>query len=244
MEKFLRYFKDADSFNDAAAREIASLIVEAVEARGRATLALAGGNTPKPVYERLAALPGLPWEQVDVFMGDERMVPPDSGDSNLLMAQKHLLGALEEGRPRVHPIETVGMSTAEAAAAYNGELSSILDGDKSAEGPGRLDLVLLGMGGDGHTASLFPHAAARRENAARVAAVSADEMSEGMTPRVDRVTLTPRALNESRCALFMLTGDSKLQLFEAMESGDSDAAALPAAQVRPQDCLIWYLLKP
>lgn len=244
MEKFLRYFKDADSFNDAAAREIASLIVEAVEARGRATLALAGGNTPKPVYERLAALPGLPWEQVDVFLGDERMVPPDSGDSNLHMAQEHLLGALDHARPRVHPIETVGKSTAEAATAYDAELSRILDGDGCAEGPGRLDLVLLGMGGDGHTASLFPKAAARQENTARVAAVSAAEMSEGMTPRVDRVTLTPRSLSESRCVLFMLTGSSKLQLFEAMESGDPLAAMLPAAQVRPQDCLIWYLLKP
>lgn len=244
MERFLRYFKDSDSFAEAAAREIASLLVESVEARGRASIALAGGNTPKPVYERLAALYRVPWDQVDVFLGDERMVPPDSEQSNMRMARIHLLQSLKNPAPRIHAVDTSTAEAAEAAAAYDAEVAGVLDAEGAVAGSGRFDLVLLGMGADGHTASLFPDAAALQETEARVAPVAADEISEGMSPRVDRVTLTLRAINEAHCALFLVSGEDKLELFRAMELGEPEALALPAARVSPRECLVWYLLQP
>lgn len=242
MERFLRYFKDPESFANAAAREIAGMLVEAVEARGRATLALAGGSTPKPVYQRLASLPGVPWGQVDVFLGDERMVSPDSELSNLRMAHEYLLDAIASEKPRIHTVDTQ-MDAVEAAAAYEAKLIEALEPAGTLPGSGHLDLVLLGMGRDGHTASLFPGTGALHEEV-RVAAVRADDMAESVTPRVDRITLTPKALNEARCALYLIMDEDKLDLFHAMEAGDPRAEDLPAAQISPQECLIWYLLKP
>ncbi|WP_167590404.1 6-phosphogluconolactonase [Oceanidesulfovibrio indonesiensis] len=242
MERYLRYFKDPESLANAAAREIAAMLVEAVEARGRATLALAGGSTPKPVYERLARVPGVPWGQVDIFLGDERMAPADSELSNMRMVQDHLLGQLDRETPRVHAVDT-RLAPAEAASAYASELAEVLGPGGAVPGSGHIDLVLLGMGPDGHTASLFPGAAAMQDNAL-VAAVRAEEMAEGVTPRVDRVTFTPRVLNEARCAMYLIMDEDKLALFRAMEAGESGAVDLPAARIAPQECLIWYLLQP
>ncbi|MFW5734010.1 MAG: 6-phosphogluconolactonase, partial [Oceanidesulfovibrio sp.] len=209
MERFLRYFKTSESYADAAAREIASLLVEAVEARGRATIAMAGGSTPKPVYRRLGSLSGIPWSQVDVFLGDERMAPPDSEQSNLGMVRENLLDTLQGEKPNVHAVDT-RKNPVEAAADYQARLAGVLEA--AVPGNDRLDLVLLGMGQDGHTASLFPESAALQESSARVAAVPAGDVSAGMKPRVDRVTLTLPAINEARCVMFFIMDEARLRL--------------------------------
>ena len=173
------------------------------------TVALSGGSTPRPVYERLARV-DYPWREVDVFFGDERCVPPDHEASNFRMATESLLSRVPA---RVHPMHRCDPD------AYETELRAVL-------GPGapRLDLVFLGLGDDGHTASLFPDDPAlevRDRWAVRVG-----------RPDYERVTLTYPVLDASGLALFLVAGPGKRSALRAlMEDGDVPAASVRAERV-------------
>jgi len=194
---------DSAHWADLAADVVAEDLRAAVEARGTARIALAGGSTPRPVYQALATR-DLPWAKVEVFFGDERAVPPDDPESNFAMAHASLLSHVPAGR-----VERIEGEREDAVARY-----------VEALGSAPLDLVLLGMGDDGHTASLFPESSGDPD--ARVV------RTESPKPPPQRISLGLRALNEARRALFLVTGAAKSRrVQEVLETG----SALPAAKI-------------
>jgi 6-phosphogluconolactonase len=181
------------AFADSAARRLAAEIRRVLESRERCSLALSGGSTPRPVYLSLAAeLPdGDPWRRIDVFFGDERCVPPGDPASNYRMVREALLERVPVGRPQVHRMEGERADHDEAARAYEAVL------------PERLDLLVLGLGDDGHTVSLFPGAPSLAETHRRVIAVSAPT-----SPR-DRLTITPPVIRDARLTIGLVAGTPK-----------------------------------
>lgn len=199
-----------DDREQAAARA-AALLVEA--ARGGLDIALAGGSTPRRAYE-LAAERNGDWRRASIWWGDERCVPPHDPRSNFRLAREGLLVRLAEPPAHVHRIRGE-LPAAEAAEAYEGEL-----------GGTRLGLVLLGLGPDGHTASLFPGSPALDEQKRRVVAAPA-----GLEPMVDRVTMTVTALNDADAIVFLAVGSDKAAA-AARAFGAPPAASTPASLVR------------
>jgi len=224
MER-LTVYPDAHALTRAAAAYVAGAALRAVALRGRFTVALAGGSTPRPVYERLARDPlaaAVPWDRVHVVFGDERCVPPDHPDSNYRMAREALLDHVPLPSDQIHRMrgEADPMT---AAAAYESELNALLSG----AGRPALDMVLLGLGDDAHTASLFPGTPALNERERWVAAQH--------VPKLDawRLTLTPPALNAAREAVFLVSGAGKTAALRAVRHGPQDPERLPAQIVRP-----------
>lgn len=221
----VRRFADARALTRAAAEAIATAIVAAIEARGACRLALAGGSTPRPIYERLTLVTGIDWGAVEVFFTDERCVPPADEASNFRMAQNALLAHVDLSPAQVHRIEAE-RGAAVAAAAYARVL-----------GAAPLDLVLLGMGEDGHTASLFPGRPELDEAEASVVAARAPVWPH------ERVSMTLPVIAGARLAWFLVAGAGKAprlaQVFAEIERGER---VLPAARVQPTDGeLAWFL---
>ncbi len=212
---------DEGALAEAGARWIVDAIRASIRETGTCSLALAGGNTPKPVYRRLADTPGIPWIKVSIFFADERAVPPDNPDSNYGMAHECLLSRLPVPPAAVHRMEAESDDLSEAAKRYEALL------------PDPLDIVLLGMGPDGHTASLFPYAPALGENARRVVAVRGGE------PLLQRLTVTPPVIEGARRALVMVSGVEKADLVaRALASGPDDIMELPIQLARERDWLL------
>src|SRR6266704_7173351 len=224
---------DPDALADAAARLIAEAAADAIEARGRFMWALAGGETPRATYARLALPPfreRVDWRRVWVFFGDERAVPPDHPDSNYRMAHETLLGKVPIPAAQVLRIRGEAEDLEVAAAEYAGALVTAF-GTRRGELP-RFDLVLLGMGVDGHTASLFPGSPVLREVFRTVAAV---HVAAAQIPQ--RLTLTFPVLNAAARVVFLVTGPEKAKIVRTVLS---EHGGLPAALVRPTDGeLIW-----
>ena len=216
---------DADALAAMAARYVASAFEAAVEARGRFVLALAGGETPRKLYEILArdeAFRDLPWAQAHVFWGDERDVPPDHADSNARMAREALLAHVPVPAAQIHPIPT-GIDPPKAgAAAYEATLRAFFGED--AEWPA-FDLVLLGLGADGHTASLFPDGPALAEATKWVAAPHVAKLN------ARRYTLTVPAIAHAREVLFLAAGDATADAARATLEPEPTAKPTPAGLV-------------
>jgi len=226
-------FADVEAQSRAAARLIVALSHRALEARGRFTLALCGGSGPVRLMELLAGEPwrgSIPWDRVVVFWGDDRAVPPDHEWSNYRQADELLLS-----RVPVAPANVVRIRGELGAADAARELRLDLAECFGETGPPRFDLVLLGLGRDGHTASLFP-ARPEVDSAAWVEAVSAPDME----PRVDRVTMTLPVLSAARAALFLVSGPDKRPLVREMMTDPAAALCHPAARVAAERTL-WYL---
>jgi len=202
-----------------AADAIAAAASEAIATRNRFAIALSGGNTPRPVYQRLASA-AIDWSRVQVFFGDERCVSPRDARSNYHMAKVALLDRVPI--PAEHVYRMRGEDPPEAAAAaYAVELRRAL-GDDS-----RLDLVLLGLGHDGHTASLFPGLAAVTETRRTVMESYVEFV--GMW----RLSLTPVAINAARRVLFVVTGDDKAEILRRVLKGPREPVVLPAQAIKP-----------
>jgi 6-phosphogluconolactonase len=220
---------DAGALAREAAHRFVARAQEAVAARGRFLVALAGGSTPRGAYELLAGdvfAPRVDWARVHVFWGDERCVPPDHTDSNYRMAREALLDRIPISAGNVHRMR--GELVPEAAAdAYEAELDEVLGAE------GRFDLVLLGMGVDGHTASLFPGTQALEERERRVAAYYVEKLGAW------RVTLTLPALNAARRVLFLVGGAGKRDALNRVRAGEP----LPAALVRPEEGEVTWLVE-
>jgi 6-phosphogluconolactonase len=219
----IRVFHSQPELVDAAAAEIARTITAAIGARGRCACVLAGGHTPRDVYVRLGstAHSTIDWEHVDLFWGDERTVPPDHADSNFGMARAALLDHVTIPDANVHRIR--GEIDPRASAS---EYSQAIDDTLGSTRP-NFDLILLGIGTDGHTASLFPGTAAISETKDSVTAV--------YVPALDtwRVTLTLPAINAARRVLFLVTGQSKADILRRILSPEAPVKHLPASLVRP-----------
>jgi 6-phosphogluconolactonase len=217
-----------------AARYICRTARNKAKDNGSFSLALAGGNTPRLLYKILASRPAvedMPWEHTHLFWGDERWVPHDHPDSNFGMAKKILLEKLPVPAGNVHPIPTGLGSPGAGAAAYEKLLRDI----GAAEG---LDLILLGMGNDGHTASLFPESPALNITDRLVT----DVLAPAHVPIVNRVTLTLPAINMARDVLFLIAGPRKKQILQTILDDPATAFELyPAARVRPKNKSIWFV---
>ena len=231
----VRIAEDPSALAELAAREMLDIARAAVAARGRFTVALAGGSTPRATYERLARPPlaaQMPWEQTLVFFGDERGVPPEHPDSNYGMAHTALLSQVPIGADHVFRIAGERADSDAVAAEYARTVAETL-GVRRGEVP-RLDLVLLGVGVDGHTASLFPGSPVLKETFRTVAAVHAAAAS---IP--ERITLTYPILNAADCVIYLVSGQEKAKVVKAA-LGDR-SSGLPAAMVRPAGRLLWIL---
>ena len=230
----VRVAADAGAVTDLAARRVHDLLTEAVTARGAAAVALAGGSTPRRLYQTLAAPPHrdtMPWSRLTLFMGDERCVPADDPDANQRMVRESLLAGLPE-QPAFHPMPADRPDLPAAAHAYADLLARLLPA--AADGRPCLDLVLLGVGPDGHTASLFPDTPVLAE---------ARAVAEVYVPRLDawRMSLTLPIINAARHVLFMATGHGKAEVV-ARIIGEGRDTGLPAALVAPTAGGVeWYL---
>lgn len=224
----LRVEEDADDLAAAAEERVAEALLEAVDTSGRATLALAGGSTPRLLYRRLARRPDLPWAEVDLVLGDERGVPPDHPDSNARAVRDALLRG-PAAAAAFHPVPTTGGP--EPAARRQHALLERLAG-----APPRLDLILLGMGADGHTASLFPGSPSLTERD-RWAAPTA-----GPSPGTWRVTITFPVLEAARRILVLVAGAGKRRAVERALAGEATVDEMPVLGARPRHGeLLWLL---
>jgi 6-phosphogluconolactonase len=234
-EPVVKVFDGPEGVARAAATRFAELARGAVAGRGLFSVALAGGSTPRGVYELLAGEEfrgRVDWVNVHVFFGDERAVPAGHADSNYRMASESLLSRVNVPEKNIHRIEGVGDAAANASD-YESEMRGLFGED--AEWP-RLDLVLLGMGDDGHTASLFPNTAALDERRAWVAANWVEKLGAW------RVTLTAPAINAARHVLFLVNGAGKAERLREVLKGGRDPARLPSQLIRPHDGTLEWLV--
>jgi 6-phosphogluconolactonase len=238
----VRVLADAPAVQRAAAEEFAARIERAVEARGTAFVALSGGSTPRGLHTLLAdpAEPfraRVPWARLHVFWGDERTVPPDHPDSNYRMARDTLLRHVPIPAAHVHRIRGEDPDPAKAAEEYARELREVFAAhDRVEAGWLRFDLVVLGMGADGHTASLFPGTAAVHEATRLVLAPWVAKLD------TYRITLTPPVLNGSDAVLFLVTGADKAEALAAVLEGPSRPDVYPSQVVRPgTGALLWLV---
>jgi 6-phosphogluconolactonase len=227
-------FDDAEALARAAASRFVELAAACVDGRGRFSVALAGGSTPRRIYELLAGdefAPRVEWSKVHVFFGDERCVPPDDAESNYRMARETLLSRVGVVQENVHRMIGEGDAVANARL-YEDELRAYFGG---AELP-RFDLVMLGLGEDGHTASLFPASPALDERAAWVTANRVEKFS------VFRLTLTAPVINNAAHVLFVVAGAGKANSLREVLEGERDPQKLPAQLIRPTGgSLEWYV---
>jgi 6-phosphogluconolactonase len=221
--------EDNAALVSGTAEYIAARATAAIAARGRATLVLSGGSTPGPIYERLATIGGIDWGRVHVFFSDERCVPPDDTRSNYHMARVTLLDRVAIPPANIHRIAGEDEPD-DAAAAYADDLRRALGEDL------RFDLVLLGLGDNGHTASLFPGLAAVTE-AVRTVAASYVEVVE-----MWRITLTPPAINAARNVAFLVAGAAKANALHRVLQGRRQPLVVPAQAIQPTDGhLVWLI---
>jgi ribulose-phosphate 3-epimerase len=216
---------DAEALAVAAAGLFVRLARKAVADRGRFAVALSGGTTPRRMLATLATAPfrdRVAWEKVDVFWGDERAVQPDHADANYRMARETLLDAVPVSADRVHRMPAERADRDAAAADYEATIARVLGGDSAA--PPALDLVLLGMGADGHTASLFPNATVASDRWV----VAADGPASG----VARLTMTPALVNRAACVAFLVSGADKAERVAEVLEGPADPDRLPSQRIR------------
>lgn len=232
----LRRLTTPQDLFQAAAEEVIGVAGDAIAKRGRFTLALSGGSTPKNLYTLIAANAGnsLRWEQTFFFWGDERYVPPDDPDSNYRMVRESLLSKVPVPAANIFPIPTENPNAATAAEAYEQTLKKFF-GLAPGEFP-RFDLILLGMGPDGHTASLFPETEALQEKSRLVVANWVEKL------KTSRITFTLPVLNAGRCAVFLVSGGDKAAALHEVLEGDGPPEKYPSKLVRPSDGkLIWFV---
>jgi 6-phosphogluconolactonase len=214
---------------------VAQAAREAVRERGVFTLALSGGDTPRRLYTELAGGAGIDWPSVEFFWGDERPVPPDHPDSNFGMAHAALLAPLGIAADRIHRIEAERADLDAVARDYESELARVLGSAPGGEPP-QLDLVLLGIGEDGHVASLFPHTAALRETRRWVVA---NEVPQRATRRV---TITFPLIDRARRVLVLASGEAKAAVLAEVLEGAFDPERLPAQRLRARESPTdWFL---
>lgn len=220
---------------DLAQRAASWIAGIAGKSSGRIAVALSGGSTPRPLYRLLTEPPWrarLPWDRIHWFWGDERFVPPDHPDSNYRMAREAMLVLAPVLPANIHPVPTAG-DPAAAARSYQDILQSFYGSETLDPARPLFDIQLLGLGPDGHTASLFPGTAVLDETRRWVAEVV------GAKPEV-RITLTYPALASSRHTAFLVAGADKRAALAGALAGDRD---LPAARLKPAGELVWFVDK-
>ncbi len=232
----LRRLTTPQDLFQAAADEIIRNATAAIAQRGRFTIALAGGSTPRNLYTLIAANASttLPWDQMFFFWGDERHVPPDDAESNYRMALETMFSKVPVPAANIFRIPSENPDAAAGAEAYEETLRKFF-AVKAGEFP-RFDLILLGMGPDGHTASLFPETAALQEKSRLVVANWVEKL------KTSRITLTLPVLNAARCVAFLVSGTDKAAVLHEVLEGNAPGEKYPSKLVQPTDGkLIWFV---
>jgi 6-phosphogluconolactonase len=229
---------DAATLAQRAANYLVEMVGEAVAGRGRAKIAISGGSTPKATFQLLADpnqpfRSRMPWSDLEIYWVDERCVGPDDADSNFRMTREALLDHVPLTPGQIHRIE--GELDPQAAAhRYEATLRNNF-GLEGAQSP-RFDLVALGMGPDGHTASLFPHTAALHETNLIVTANHVPQMDTW------RVTLTWPVINAARSVFFLISGSDKAEVLNEVLTGPRDVERLPSQLIRPSSGILTLIL--
>ncbi len=220
----------------SAAEEVVRLANDAVSSRGRFTVALSGGSTPKSLFNLLAtnAKSTLPWDRMFFFWSDERHVPPTDPDSNYRMASEAMLGKVPVPPANVFGMEGENPDAAAAAEAYEKTLRKFFQ-VQAGEVP-KFDLILLGMGPDGHTASLFPGTAGLQEKSRLVIANWVEKL------KTHRLSFTLPLINAARNVAFLVSGTDKSSALKAVLEGNDSGEQYPAKLVQPKEGkLVWFL---
>lgn len=237
MTRDIRIVENPQALARAAADEFLRRAVAAAQQKGKFMVALSGGSTPKALYSLLATDPALqrdlPWDNVHVFWGDERPVPPDHADSNFRMAHEALLSKVLVPVGNVHRID--GELVAEQAAT-NYERTLIGSFELQGGELPRFDLVLLGLGPEGHTASLFPGTRALHEEKRLAVANWVGKFDS------ERITLTAPVINNAACVIFLVSGNEKAVVLKSVLGGRHEPEQLPAQLIQPGNGeLIWIV---
>ena len=235
MKPELRIYPDPESVATAAAAAVAAIATTVASGSDRFMMALSGGQTPRPLYSTLARdyRESLPWPKIHLFWGDDRFVPPDDPSSNYRLVRETLLDHVPIQQINVHPMPVFFRDPAAAAAEYEATLKAYY---ANAAWP-RFDLMLLGLGADGHTASLFPHSAALSERQRWVVSVRNEQVDPPL-----RLTVTLPVINHAARLYFIVTGADKAEVVARVLGEGRDAQAYPAAGVQPERGeVVWWL---
>jgi len=234
-------------FNQSAAEFIRSSAEDSIKEKGFFSIALSGGNTPLGVYKLLAeesfqqsnaplhSHRQIPWNATHIFWGDERCVSYDDERSNFKSVYDNLISKIEIPAENIHKIPFI-TNPEKAASEYEKELKKIFKTKNNS--PPEFDLILLGMGGDGHTASLFPNSKSLKENNKWFIETDIPEIE----PRVKRVTLTLPVINNAKSILFLISGNEKKEIVDKIINGNAEAQKnYPAAMVKPREEITWMI---
>jgi 6-phosphogluconolactonase len=230
MNKTVEVLPDLKALVARALDLILSKLETAIAQRGQFSIVLSGGSTPKPLYEAIATQ-NLPWDKIHVFWGDERYVPPNHPDSNELMARRAWLDRVAIPAANIHPIPTLSGDPAVDAAKYEQHLQEFFH-TASGQFP-VLDVILLGMGDDAHTASLFPHTEALK--------VKDRLITVGNKDSNPRITFTYPLINSARSVIFLAAGANKRPALAQVFAPVADDFTYPSRLIRPQGELWWLL---
>jgi 6-phosphogluconolactonase len=217
-----------EEVSQTAAREFVRLAAEAIALRGRFTVALAGGSTPKRMYQLLSEAPyrdQVNWLRVEFFWGDERSVPPDHADSNFRMSNEALLSKLPICSSQIHRMQGEHDDIEQAAMDYQIVIARVFGVSQAAKSPPAFDLILMGMGPDGHTLSLFPRTTALDDDSAWVAANWVEKF------KTHRLTLTAKVCRRALHRMFCIAGEDKAAVLAEVLEGPEDTARLPTQLV-------------
>ncbi|MFM2304094.1 MAG: hypothetical protein RLZZ135_1504 [Cyanobacteriota bacterium] len=226
MTRQIQVYPDLAALVTAALTLVTERVRLAIAERQYCSIVLSGGSTPAPLYAALAQQ-DLPWHQIHIFWGDERYVAPTHPDSNYGMAKRVWLDLVPLPAANIHPIPTDLAEPQLAAAAYEREIKL-----EAGENPA-FDIILLGMGDDGHTASLFPHTAAL--------SVIDRLVTVGDKDGQPRITLTFPLINNARSIMFLVSGKNKQSALTQVFSPTGDADTYPSRSIQPQGELLWLL---
>jgi 6-phosphogluconolactonase len=230
MGKYVEVLPDKAALIERSLALVLAQMQQAISLRDRCTIALSGGSTPEPLYEAIAHQ-DLPWDKIHVFWGDERYVPPDHPDSNQGMARRAWLDKVNIPPANIHPMPTDSSAPAVDAQKHEAHLQEffqIPEGEFPA-----LDIVLLGMGDDGHTASLFPHTEALQVRDRLVTVGNKDGQP--------RLTFTAPLINQARCVIFVVAGASKQPALAQVFAPQGDEMSYPSRLIEPVGELWWLL---
>lgn len=247
----IHYFLDLEALSLEAAHFIVQTANKGASEKGLFTLALSGGSTPRRLYELLSLKPiaqEMPWPNIHFFWGDERCVPADHPDSNYGLAYRSLLSKIPLPETNVHRIPVERGTGPEMALEYEKEIrtffqqsvrgKSLLSPDVETKVIPSFDLILLGVGKDGHTASLFPGDPALREKEYLTAYIP----NPGLAPEFPRITMTLPLINQAGCVLFLVSGAEKKEVIKAiLHESDAVRYRYPAAEVNPKGEVRWFI---
>lgn len=233
----IKVFQNSEELNNFAAEKFVEIVNEAIEKRGQFTVSLAGGSTPKSLYKLLSSNKFkdiIDWSKVFFFFGDERNVLPDSDESNFKMAHENLFVPLEINVNNIFPWLTGSETPEIVAEIYQGEIIKFFN-LRENEFP-RFDLILLGMGNDGHTASLFPFTKALNEKSKIAVENSVEKLN------TTRLTLTFPVINNARNVIFLVAGEEKAETLREVLEGEIQPEKLPSQSVNLENGNLYWLI--